>query len=189
MQRTKRREWVKTFAIIFLAILLVLTFFSNTIMNRSLPEVAAQYVESGTINAKIRGTATVAADETYDVTINQTRKIRSVMVKVGDNISAGDVLFVLEPADSEELKTAQKTLSDMELAYQKSLIEASNANSTENRDVAKLRKAYDEALAVLRLYSNADPSQITMALKTAEAELKELQSIACLLYTSDAADD
>ena len=55
MQRTKRREWVKTFAIIFLAILLVLTFFSNTIMNRSLPEVAAQYVESGTINAKIRG--------------------------------------------------------------------------------------------------------------------------------------
>ena len=141
MQRTKRREWVKTFAIIFLAILLVLTFFSNTIMNRSLPEVAAQYVESGTINAKIRGTATVAADETYDVTINQTRKIRSVMVKVGDNVSAGDVLFVLEPADSEELKTAQKTLSDMELAYQKSLIEASNANSTENRDVEKLRKA------------------------------------------------
>lgn len=175
MQRTKRREWVKTFAIIFLAILLVLTFFSNTIMNRSLPEVAAQYVESGTINAKIRGTATVAADETYDVTINQTRKIRSVMVKVGDNISAGDVLFVLEPADSEELKTAQKTLSDMELAYQKSLIEASNANSTENRDVEKLRKAYDEALAVLRLYSNADPSQITAALEQAKVELTALQ--------------
>ncbi len=183
MQRTKRREWVKTFAIIFLAILLVLTFFSNTIMNRSLPEVAAQYVESGTINAKIRGTATVAADETYDVTINQTRKIRSVMVKVGDNISAGDVLFVLEPADSEELKTAQKTLSDLELAYQKSLIDASNASSTENREVQKLRDAYNEALAVLRLYSNADPSQITMALKTAEAELKTQQQV-----TKDASD-
>ena len=183
MQRTKRREWVKTFAIIFLAILLVLTFFSNTIMNRSLPEVAAQYVESGTINAKIRGTATVAADETYDVTINQTRKIRSVMVKVGDNVSAGDVLFVLEPADSEELKTAQKTLSDLELAYQKSLIDASNASSTENREVQKLRDAYNEALAVLRLYSNADPTQITMALKTAEAELKTQQQV-----TKDASD-
>ena len=36
----KRREWVKTVAIIFLAVLLVLTFFSNTIMNASLPEVA-----------------------------------------------------------------------------------------------------------------------------------------------------
>ena len=178
MQKTKRREWVKTFAIIFLVILLILTFFSQTIMNRSLPEVAAQYVESGTINAKIRGTGTVSADETYDVTINQTRKIRSVMVKVGDTVSAGDTLFVLEAADSEELKTAQQELSDMELAYQKSLIEAGNTTATENRDVQKLRDAYNEALATLRLYSNADPSQITAALEQAKVDLTYLQRAA-----------
>lgn len=183
MQKTKRREWVKTFAIIFLVVLLILTFFSQTIMNRSLPEVAAQYVESGTINAKIRGSGAVSADETYDVTISQTRKIRSVLVKVGDRVNAGDVLFMLEPADSEELKTAQKTLSDLELAYQKSLIEAGNASSTENREVQKLRDAYNEALAVLRLYSNADPTQITMALKTAEANYKAQQQV-----TKDASD-
>lgn len=53
--KVKRREWVKTAAIILLAVLLVLTFFSNTIMNRSLPEVAARYVEAGPINARIRG--------------------------------------------------------------------------------------------------------------------------------------
>lgn len=175
MQKTKRREWVKTFAIIFLVILLILTFFSQTIMNRSLPEVAAQYVESGTINAKIRGSGAVSADETYDVTISQTRKIRSVLVKVGDTVNAGDVLFMLEPADSEELKTAQKTLSDLELAYQKSLIEAGNASSTENREVQKLRDAYNEALATLRLYSSADPSQITAALEQAKVELTSLQ--------------
>lgn len=175
MQKTKRREWVKTFAIIFLAVLLILTFFSQTIMNRSLPEVAAQYVESGTINAKIRGSGAVSADETYDVTISQTRKIRSVLVKVGDTVNAGDVLFMLEPADSEELKTAQKTLSDLELAYQKSLIEAGNASSTENREVQKLRDAYNEALATLRLYSSADPSQITAALEQAKVELTSLQ--------------
>lgn len=183
MQKTKRREWVKTFAIIFLAILLILTFFSQTIMNRSLPEVAAQYVESGTINAKIRGSGAVSADETYDVTISQTRKVRSVLVKVGDSVNAGDPLFLLEPTDSEELKTAQKELSDMELAYQKSLIEAGNTNATENRDVQKLRDAYNEALAVLRLYSNADPTQITMALKTAEANYKAQQQV-----TKDASD-
>lgn len=175
MQKTKRREWVKTFAIIFLVVLLILTFFSQTIMNRSLPEVAAQYVESGTINAKIRGSGAVSADETYDVTISQTRKIRSVLVKVGDTVNAGDVLFMLEPADSEELKTAQKTLSDLELAYQKSLIEAGNANSTENREVQKLRDAYNEALATLRLYSSADPSQIKSALEQAKVELTSLQ--------------
>ena len=41
----KKREWVKNAAIVFLSIMLVLTFFSNTIMNYSLPEVATQYVD------------------------------------------------------------------------------------------------------------------------------------------------
>ena len=103
----KKREWVKTAAIIFLAVLLVLTFFSNTIMNASLPEVAAQSVTSGAINAKIRGSGTIAANETYDVTISQTRKIASVKVKVGQQVNAGDVLFTLEAAESDELKQAQ----------------------------------------------------------------------------------
>ena len=62
-QKVKKREWVKTAAIIFLTIMLLLTFFSNTILNRSLPEVSAQYVSSGTINAKIRGSGTVTANQ------------------------------------------------------------------------------------------------------------------------------
>ena len=40
----KRREWIKNAAIVFLVIMLILTFFSNTIMNYSLPEVATQTV-------------------------------------------------------------------------------------------------------------------------------------------------
>ena len=128
--KVKHREWVKTAAIIFLAVLLVLTFFSNTIMNHSLPEVAAKYVESGTINARIRGSGTIAANEVYDVTLSQTRKIRSVLVKVGQQVSAGDPLFQLESMESEELKAAQQALDQMELSYRKSLIEAANSNST-----------------------------------------------------------
>ena len=67
--RGKRRGWIKNAAIIFLAIMLVLTFFSNTIMNRSLPEVATQYVSSGTISAKIRGSGTVTANSAYEVKV------------------------------------------------------------------------------------------------------------------------
>lgn len=174
-QKTSKREWVKTFAIIFLVILLILTFFSNTIMNRSLPEVATQSVTSGAINAKIRGTGTVSANETYDVTISQTRKIRSVLVKVGDQVSAGDPLFMLEASESDELKQAQDSLDQMVLSYQKSLIEASNSSSTENREVQKLREAYNEALETYRLYSTADPSQITRALEQAKVTLTDLQ--------------
>ena len=126
MEETKvsKREWVKTAAIIFLAILLVLTFFSNTIMNATLPEVAAQQIEGGTINAKIRGSGTVGANETYDVTINQTRKIASVLVKVGQSVNAGDTLFLLEAQESDEVKAAQDELDQLELSYEKSLIDA-----------------------------------------------------------------
>ena len=42
--KVKKRGWVKNAAIIFLSILLVLTFFSQTILNRSLPEVSTASV-------------------------------------------------------------------------------------------------------------------------------------------------
>jgi len=174
-QKTKRREWVKTAAIIFLVILLVLTFFSNTIMNRSLPEVAAKYVESGSINARIRGTGTVSANEVYAVTIPQTKKVRSVLVKTGDTVSAGDVLFRLEPADSAELQEAQKQLEDMELAYQKRMIERGNSDSMESREVEKLQETYEEALAAYRLYSTDDPSKVKLNLEYAKSDLNVLQ--------------
>ena len=75
---TKRKEWVKNAAIVFLIILLLLTFFSNTIQNYSLPEVATQYVESGSITAKIRGMGVVESGDPYNVKIKEVRQVASV---------------------------------------------------------------------------------------------------------------
>lgn len=169
----KRREWVKTAAIIFLAVLLVLTFFSNTIMNASLPEVATQQVTQGTINAKIRASGTITANETYNVKLAQSRKIESVKCKVGQAVNAGDVLFVLEAQESDELKAAKTDLEAKELDYQKSLINASNDSAQEDRDVQKLRDAYNEALTIYNQYSSMDPSSIAVAKIKAEEALKE----------------
>lgn len=172
----KRREWVKTAAIIFLVVMLVLTFFSNTILNHSLPEVATANVTSGTINAKIRGSGTVSANETYDVTIKQTRKVASVKVRVGDSVSAGDVLMTLEAEESDELKQAQTELESMELSYEKSLIAASTEAARENRDVQKLREAYNDLLAQYNQYSTMDARQVANAKAAADAKLKDLQA-------------
>lgn len=172
----KRREWVKTAAIIFLVVMLVLTFFSNTILNHSLPEVATANVTSGTINAKIRGSGTVSANETYDVTIKQTRKVASVKVRLGDSVSAGDVLMTLEAEESDELKQAQTELESMELSYEKSLIAASTEAARENRDVQKLREAYNDLLAQYNQYSTMDARQIASAKAAADAKLKDLQA-------------
>ncbi len=114
---SKRREWVKNAAIIFLSIMLVLTFFSNTIMNYSLPEVATEYVQNGTITEKVRGTGNLEATDPYNVVVTESRKIESVNVKNGDEVEKDAVLFYLEDVESEELKTAQKELDDLRLAY------------------------------------------------------------------------
>lgn len=172
----RKREWVKTAAIILLAVLLVLTFFSKTIMNASLPEVATQQVSSGAINARIRGQGTVEASEVYNVTIKQTRKVSSVLVKTGQEINVGDTLFVLEAEDSDELKQAETDLETLQQNYDKSLIEAGNTAAQENRDVQNARDDYNEALAIYRQYSTMDASQLATQKAAAEAKLKELQT-------------
>ena len=118
----KRREWVKNAAIIFLSVMLVLTFFSNTFMNYSLPEVAAQYVQSGTITAKIRGTGTVESGDPYNVKITETRTISSVLVKTGDKVEKGDPLLLLEDKESKELTDAQKALDEARLQFELAML-------------------------------------------------------------------
>lgn len=117
----KKREWVKNAAIVFLTIMLILTFFSNTIMNYSLPEVATQYVQSGSITAKVRGTGNVEATDPYNVVVKESRVISSVAVKQGDEVEKDQVLYYLEDKESDELKTAEKELGELELAYMKGL--------------------------------------------------------------------
>lgn len=126
----KRREWVKNAAIIFLSVMLVLTFFSNTFMNYSLPEVAAQYVNSGTITAKIRGTGTVESGDPYNVKINETRTISSVLVKTGDKVEKGDMLFLLEDKESKELTEAQAALDKAMLDFELALLSGDISNAT-----------------------------------------------------------
>lgn len=118
-----KREWIKTAAIIFLSVMLVLTFFSNTIMNYSLPEVATRYVQSGTITAKIRGTGTVESGDPYAVQTTEARKVESVAVRVGDMVQKGDVLMYLKGGDSEPLKAAKEELKAAEDAYNLRLLD------------------------------------------------------------------
>ena len=122
--------------------MLVLTFFSNTFMNYSLPEVAAQYVQSGTITAKIRGTGTVESGDPYNVKISETRTISSVLVKTGDKVEKGAPLLLLEDKESKELTDAQaaldKAMLDFELALLSGDISNSAFQNVQNGNVSSL---------------------------------------------------
>ena len=146
-EKSKKRELIKTIAIIFLLILLVLTFFSQTIMNRSLPEVATQTASSGTINAKIRGSGSVAANESYEVNLKQTREVRSVCVKVGDKVEEGTLLFVLGDIESQELKAAQEALSNARINYERRRLELLKGYESDDQNVKTIREDLEEAYA------------------------------------------
>lgn len=124
-----RKDMIKNFAIIFLVIMLILTFFSNTIMNYSLPQVAVQYVTGGQITAKVRGSGTVESGTPYDVMVKQTRKVEGIHVKVGDVVSKDAVLLDLAEAASEEVVAAQEAVDSAEKAYDDALL---NADLTES---------------------------------------------------------
>ena len=131
-----KREWVKTAAIIFLAVMLILTFFSNTIMNYSLPEVKTVYVYSGTITAKVRGTGTVTPKDPYYVKATESRKITSVAVLNGEFVEKGTPLFYFDEKESEEIelakeavKAAKEQLEQLENAYKKSFLTGTNTEA------------------------------------------------------------
>lgn len=140
-QKVKNRGWVKNVAIIFLAVMLVLTFFSNTIMNASLPEAAVQYVQSGAITTQIRGTGTISAKETYEVKTSTSRKVQSVLVSRGQQVKVGDVLILLAAGEGSELKDLQTQLDDAQYSYQQKLINMGGGSSEVTRAQEKLQEA------------------------------------------------
>lgn len=155
-ETVKRREWIKNIAIVFLVILLILTFFSNTILNHSLPEVAVQYTTSGTVATGVRVSGTVSASQTYNVTMDQTRTVRTVLVRNGDEVAAGDVLFELEDSDSDELTEARKQLETLQAEYQKAVLGITGGNATvEAQAVASAQAAYNKATSDLKSYDNS----------------------------------
>ena len=153
----KKREWVKDAAIIFLAVLLVLTFFSNTIMNHSLPEVATAAVSSGSIIAKVRGTGTVTAIGNHVVKAEQTREIRAVMIKAGQTVEAGDVLFVLGEGESSEIEQAQEALRALQVSYQRAAIGVPAVSyRAEEHEIERAREELKDAKEALDAVESLD---------------------------------
>ena len=163
----KRREWVKNAAIIFLTIMLLLTFFSNTIMNYSLPEVATQYVQKGTITAKVRGTGNVEATDPYNVMVKETRVISAVAVKQGDAVEKDQIIYYLEDAESDELKKAEDELEELQLAYMKGLF----GNNVSSDVVSKVASGNTDGFTALQ----TKVTDMQNRLEAAKERVKECQ--------------
>lgn len=195
MNGTSRRAWVKNVAIIFLIVLLLLTFFSNTILNYSLPEVSVQYASYDSITNAIKVSGTVKANESYVVTydeaddadstttVGQTRKIVSVYVKQGSEVQIGDPIIALQGGATKELEEAEKSLRELEKQYALDKITdtindlTSDKSKTENeRQLADYYKQLSNKKELYeKLLAGTDPTETLKAQK--KAQEKEVAAI------------
>ena len=178
----KNRTWVIKLAAVFFVILLLLTFFSNTIMNYSLPQVATQTIQSGTITSKVRGSGTVTTANPYNVTVSSERKIKIVNVKEGDSVEQGALLVMFEDTDSSDLTQTKKTLEQAKTDYQKYIV----ANELSNEVVQRVENGqygdfsgYKTRLEQAKQSVDAYQTQVdsyTSSTKKLQAQLDALQN-------------
>ena len=187
--KKSRKDIIKDIAIAFLAILLLLTFFSNTIMNYSLPEVAIQQLAEGTISPMIRGTGTVEASDPYSVKVTQERVIKSVAVSEGAHVKKGDVLYYLEDKESAELTDAETKLEELMQTYETSLFSGDLDDASITRIRSGKTLTFDDYQAKLKAaserYDNAKAAD--EAAQAAIDQLTQAQSYTSAQYNYDEA--
>lgn len=149
-----RRAWVKNIAIIFLIILLLLTFFSETILTYSLPEVSAQYPQYAAITAAIKVSGTVKANESYQVIYEadqaeadavQSRKVVSVYVKEGDTVEKDAPIMALKGGASETLEALRKEYDEAKKAYDKAVLVNNKSDISYEKTLWDAEKALEDA--------------------------------------------
>lgn len=182
IEKSKKREIIKNIAIIFLSVMLLLTFFSNTIMNYSLAEVTTDYIHSGPIKTQVRATGVLELEDPYNVTVTQSRVVASIAVQEGERVEKGDVLFYLEGEESDELITAQKDLDAAKIAYQKKIIESGLTRD----DVVRIESGTDYSFAqhqtlldneqIVIKMAQADVDKWTAKVEELENQLKASQN-------------
>lgn len=172
LQRSQRRkDIIKNITIVFLLILLALTLFSRTIMNLTLPEVATHAVTEGEVSPRIRGQGTAEVQDPYTVSVTSARTIKSVAVRVDQDVKRGDVLYYLEDTESEELRTAKQELLDAQTNFTRRIFDGTLSDS----DITRLRagnyRSDDELQSVVGAINRRfEAAQREKTLATAEYE-------------------
>lgn len=177
----KRKELIKTVAIIFLAVMLVLTFFSNTIMNWSLPEVSGKYTDYGEIKTGVRGNGSVVSNMTYTETVKGERRVEAVYVSRGTPVEAGQVLMLLGATDSEKAEALEEEIKTLEDAYNRGLLtKAEYDYSSDEYDIEVAVEELEELKLKLGIFSD---ECLKMTDEEAVALEKTIKSTTALIKT------
>lgn len=116
-QTNKKKKLVRNAAIIFITIVILLTFFSKTINNFLLPEIESTSPRSGTLTKEITAQGEVVPLNTETINAYGSWKITDVKVKEGSEIKKGDILAAIDVSGMKlEIKKKELDLLKMENA-------------------------------------------------------------------------
>lgn len=110
----KSRKWVGKAMISFVAILAVLTFFSNTIMNATIPRVVASNAGRSNLSYTNNATAPLVATGEVKVKGLDNRTVASVLHSNYDLVEAGEVIVTLTPLTEENMNQLNELRSQLQ---------------------------------------------------------------------------
>lgn len=188
VKNQKKKDRIKNIIIIFLLVLLVLTFFSNTIMNYSLPQVSISRISGGVVAKASEVSAMAESNQDYTVLAENNAEIKRTAVKTGQKVKEGQIIFYLKSAEeSEEAVMLRESIDAAKLEHAKNLMIVGEDYFDLNQAVSRARDDLNNAIAARNNYnpgaSSAD-SQKLGELKKRQSEIeKDLNSLESGLYT------
>lgn len=126
MAENKKRKWVVKALAAFVVILALLTFFSNTIMNATIPKVMATYPNRGNLSYTNSASAQVVADNQQNVKAIEGRTVGEVLRTNYDYVNEGDTIVTLASEENNE------TLEQLRASLTQALREQEYANRQPN---------------------------------------------------------
>ena len=180
----KNRKWVKWAAAGFLTVMLILTFFSNTIMNAALPQVQAKRVVSGIVAPELSGGGMIESAGFTSVIADTMGEVAAVYRTVGDTVWEGLEIMEIVPRDDGTLAEMKNQLSDMELQYTRALLEAGISEG--GNDLKRLSAELSDAEATLKQAKEYESKKAALG-KEKEAAEAELSNAQCTYQEKTAA--
>ena len=172
-KKRKSRKWIVKALIIFLVIMGILTFFSNTIMNMTLTQVSTQQVYGATLSSISRATGTLHAGNELKGKAPGEMTIADVPVYLYQEVEEGDVLATFEiPKEHADLDEARESLKTLEKE-----MEYDARKPSENSDYYDMEMAvYDAEKAVKQAEKNlaAAKNKETVVAQT-KSDIKAIQ--------------
>ena len=159
----KRKKVTGKLLIIFILMMVILTFFSNTINNFTLPRVTLESLSKGAILKEISGEGTIEAKNYFEQYIDMNLKVANVYVQAGDTVKMGQPIMELN------IDNLKSNLLDTNAKYRQiqiSLERLKDSSSLNNNDdniqralenMEKQRKNYQDIKA---LYDSGYESEV-----------------------------